>query len=365
MSAATSAVYIPRLALLQARLGAQQAVLLTDPHDMQYFSGFLTLVPEEREGYLIVTKEKAFLLYSSFSPLPEPLEVKALVGTFPKQVHQHLEFIAKDTGINELLVDKTRIFVNEFEAITQELNLKIGTFDKKWVWELRQVKDQSEISAITAAAQVAARAYEKILPLVKVGVTERQLQLELEAALRELGCYQTAFPTIVAFGAHTALPHHQPSDLKLSDNMAVLMDFGATTSSYRSDMTRSFWFGDQPDSEYLKIKDVVDRAYQAVLDMYQQKVGGDSPATAADLDLAARDLITGAGFGEHFIHTTGHGVGLEIHEPPSISSQINQVLKTGTVVTIEPGIYLVNRFGYRYENTVLATDKELQPLTLP
>lgn len=357
-------IYSPRQALLQHKLAAHQAAFLTDPHDIAYFCGFQTLVPEEREAYLIITAKDSYLLYSSFSPLPEPLAAHALAGTFPSQVAQHLAHIKRQSHITELLVDTSRLYVVEHQALTDATDLKLQTLDKKWLWELRQIKDGAEIDTISQAAKIAAQAYAEWLPHVEAGVSERQLQQKLENLLRELGSSHPAFPTIVAFGPHTALPHHQPGELLLENDMPILVDFGATVDGYRSDMTRSSWYGNQPDPSYIIIKNTVDEAYQAVMDTYSAKVKAGQTPTASDLDIAAREVITQAGFGEHFIHTTGHGVGLDIHEPPSISSRNNQVLKPNMVLTNEPGIYLPNRFGYRYENTVLVTESELVELTV-
>lgn len=361
-----AATFTPRLSLLQKNLSSTQGILVTDPHDITYFSGFMTLVPEEREAFLVVTKKQAYLLYTSFSPLPVTLEVEALTGTAPSQVAQHLQFITKKTGLQELLVDKTRLFVAEFEALQTATDLKLETLDKKWLWSLRQVKDGVELEKIIIAGKLAAQAYERIISEVKVGISEQELQLLLEAEMRRLGSEQPAFPTIVAFGTHTALPHHQPSrDTLLEDNMAVLFDFGATVGGYRSDITRSFWFGSKPDPKYLQIKNTVDEAYAKVLEFYAHKTGQKETVTAADLDTAARDFIGQAGYGEYFIHTTGHGVGLDIHEPPSLSAKNIQPLAINTVITIEPGIYLPDTFGYRHENTVLVTENELAEITLP
>ncbi len=151
--------------------------------------------------------------------------------------------------------------------------------------------------------------------------------------------------------------------------MPVLWDFGATVNGYRSDMSRSFWFGKTPSADFKKVKKLVHQAYEAAVKTLVVGSAGTAPKenssarTAQLVDQAARELITAAGFGAQFIHTTGHGVGLDIHEPPSLNWKSPAPLKPGMVVTVEPGIYLEGNLGYRHENTVIVTETGYQEIT--
>src|SRR6185369_4782244 len=135
---------------------------------------------------------------------------------------------------------------------------------------------------------------------------------------RQLGAEGPAFPTIVAFGAHATLPHHQPGATKLTSETSVLIDCGASVEGYNSDITRTVWFGKKTTPDYLKVKDIVDRAYQIGIECLQQRDLQNKTLTAKDIDVAVRGFISDAGYGNEYIHTTGHGIGLEVHEPPSV-----------------------------------------------
>jgi Xaa-Pro aminopeptidase len=351
-----------RLTQLQSHLEPYQAVLLSNPNDITYYSHFSYLVPEEREGLLLVTQEQAYLLYASFSPTPNTNRLVFLPGVSPHQLAQHLKTIITNHPITEVLVDKTRLYAEEYEALLQVDNLSFTNLDRSLIWKQRMIKDAQEISAITKAGSIAAQAITAAREKFAKGMTEQAFQQLLESEMTRLGSQKPAFPTIVAFGPHTALPHHQPTDTPLREETAVLIDFGATIDGYRSDMTVSFWFGSHPPEEYLDIQHLVHEADLASLSVLEKKL--KSELTAAAVDQAARSLITAASYGSRFIHTTGHGVGLDIHEQPSIHWHNQVLLEPNMVITIEPGIYLPNSYGYRHEHTVLLKESGYQELTL-
>lgn len=350
-----------RLAVLRSQLTTHQALLLSNPSDVTYYSNFSYLVPEEREGLLLVTSQQAYLFHASFSPTPVTKDVVMKSGVAPHQLVTHIRSILAETPFTELLVDKTRLFAEEYEALQQIKELTFESLDRSIIWRQRMVKDDQEIQAITKASLIAQQAIATIREQLHAGLSEREVQQLLETEMTRLGSQKPAFPTIVAFGPHAALPHHQPTSMVLEPETAVLIDFGATIDGYRSDMTVSFWFGDQAPEEYLKMSQAVHDAYQAVIGVLSET--GKSEVTAASLDETARTVITTAGFGPLFIHTTGHGVGLDIHEQPSIHWHNDLVLEPNMVITIEPGIYVSNKYGYRYEHTVLLTKSGYQELT--
>lgn len=221
---------------------------------------------------------------------------------------------------------------------------------------LRLVKDAAEIASLQAAADLLNPALEQALATVKPGVTERQLARTLRNALEEHGAEGLAFDIIAAGGANSALPHSHPGDYALQTGDILLFDFGAVKGGYCSDTTRCFSVGPW-NSRALEIYNVVLAACKAGVAAVQ--VG----ATGADVDRAARAVIEAAGYGEYFIHRTGHGIGMEAHEGPYMAADQTQRLEPGHVVTVEPGIYIPGFGGIRIEEMVAVTAAGPQVLT--
>lgn len=353
----TASVYANRITQLQQHLTGQPSTwwLLSRPSDIQYYTGFGFLLAEEREAYLLVSEQMAILWYASFSPLPTQLPCQAepmrglssLISWFATHLDQ-----LKETP--NLAIDPTNLTASEFRLLSSQSTWHITDLDRQIIWRQRMIKDPTEITAITAASQITTKVFTTIKNEISIGMTEQQVANRIDELVRAAGA-KPAFPSIVAFGAHSALPHHQPTDTALTAETVVLLDFGAQLDSYCSDFTRTWWFGTNPTTEFQTVADIVQTAYQDGLTVVAERT---ATTTAADIDVTVRKTITNAGFGESFIHTTGHGLGLEIHEPPSLSQSNPQPLQTHMVVTIEPGIYLPTKFGYRFENTVIITDQQ-------
>ncbi len=222
---------------------------------------------------------------------------------------------------------------------------------------LRQVKDAGELDLMARAAAVADAALADVLHLVAPGRSEQEVALALDSAMRRLGAEDRAFETIVASGPNAAKPHARPTERRLARGDLVVVDFGATVGGYRSDMTRTFAVGEAPGPELSAVWSLVARAQAA-------GVAAVRPGAAAgDVDAACRDMIADAGMAEAFEHGTGHGVGLDVHEAPSVSGGATAILEPGVVVTVEPGVYLAGRGGVRIEDTVVVTDDGCRPLT--
>jgi Xaa-Pro dipeptidase len=350
-----------RAARLQTLLSPTQLLLLSTPTDISYFTQFQFLVPEEREAFVVITHQKVFLLSGSFSPLPTERFFTVLEGCRPASLARHLEKIIAEDQVEEVLIDPTSLFVEELRHISK-LSAKVNDFDRAHIWELRLLKDQGELELLQVAGQQIQEILTAIPQHLKPGITEQELASWIDQHIRQLGG-TPAFPIIVAFGEHSTQPHYQPNNFPLQENTVVLVDAGINFQSYRSDMTRTWWFGSQPAEEFLEIEKIVQEAYQAAVQTLQQVGSSSVPVTAKDVDQASRSLITQAGYGQYFIHTTGHGVGLDIHEPPSLHLTNSQVLQPGMVVTIEPGIYLPGKYGYRFENTVAVGTGKVTELT--
>jgi Xaa-Pro aminopeptidase len=217
------------------------------------------------------------------------------------------------------------------------------------VEELRQVKDEAEIARLRTACAITVDALAATLERVEVGVTERRFALWLEAAMLERGAEDRAFHTIVASGPNSAIPHHRAGERPFARGDLIKVDFGARLDGYHADCTRTFALG-EPASELIDVHALVVRAQAAA-------VAAVAPGVEAKaIDAACRDIIDEAGYGERFVHGTGHGVGLAIHEDPFLGSEATGTLAGGMTITVEPGVYLPGVGGVRIEDTVVVAD---------
>ncbi len=228
------------------------------------------------------------------------------------------------------------------------------------VEQLREVKDDEELARIAAAAELADEALREVLETGLGGRTEREVANELELAMRRLGAETSSFPTIVAAGPHGALPHAQPREVVIPSGVLVTIDWGAFHDGYCSDCTRTFAVGEIGERER--------EVYAVVLDAQEQGLAAvQAGRTGQEVDAIARAVIERAGYGEHFGHGLGHGVGIEVHEGPRLSRfRADAPLRAGNVVTIEPGVYLAGELGVRIEDLIVVTDERSRVLsTLP
>lgn len=224
------------------------------------------------------------------------------------------------------------------------------------VAELRMVKDAGELRLMEKAAAMGDRVFNAVLPHIESGVAETEIAASLEFFARSFGAEGMSFDTIVASGERSALPHGKASGRKTPRNGFVTLDFGVILNGYYSDMTRTVCLGRLSSQERA--------AYDAVLEAQQAGVAAVKPgATCADVDEAARSVLRKAGLAKFFTHSTGHGVGLEIHEAPLLAAGKTQELKPGMVVTVEPGIYIAGKFGIRIEDMVAVTQRGNKVLT--
>jgi Xaa-Pro aminopeptidase len=234
-----------------------------------------------------------------------------------------------------------------------------------WIENQRQVKEPSEVERIAAASAVADAALERLLPRIRAGMTEQELALDLEWEMRTNGAEALAFDVACLSGPNAALPHGSPTSRPLAAGEVVLFDFGAQVAGYRSDMTRTLFVGEPRDRD-LKIYEVVARAQQTAIDELEDSFEG-SPRTGPYIHKTAKNVIVEAGYGEHFGHGLGHGIGLATHELPGLGMSAPDVpLPSPTVFSLEPGIYLDGVMGVRIEDLVLHDfdEKRLERLTL-
>ena len=225
------------------------------------------------------------------------------------------------------------------------------------VESLRMVKDDGEVARIEAACRIADDALATVLPRLKEEPEERDFGLELDTTMRRLGAADVSFETIVGSGPNGAKPHARPTERRIREGDLVVLDFGALLDGYHSDMTRTVSIG-EPSPTQRRMDEVVRAAQAAGVAAVRPGV------TGADVDRVCRDVITQAGWGDAFLHGTGHGVGLDIHEEPRVSSTATgTTLEPGHVVTVEPGVYLPEHGGVRIEDTVVVTADGCRPLT--
>jgi len=320
---------------------------VTEKLDLGYLTGY------HMEGYMILAGRK-----NAFAFLPVMLL---------DQFRQRVDFcgtVKADDQVAALLdaVKKNRMkkigFDPDMESYSRgRIWAKNGFIAKPGlVVSLREIKKADEISALRKACGIAAAAVDAAVKTVRPGIAESALKKYIEDKMRDMGAEGPSFDTIIAFGSNAALPHHCTSQRRLRKNEAVLIDTGCVYRHYRSDITRTFFFG-RPGPEFQKVYSIVERSHSAGI----RKVGNGVPAK--DVDSACREVIIKEGYGDKFIHGTGHGIGLEIHESPRLNSRSKTVLKTGMTVTVEPGIYLNGKFGVRIEDSVLVTDKGCEIMT--
>lgn len=253
--------------------------------------------------------------------------------------------------------EKARLSWEGYNLLTKELPLKavlepVGG----WIEEQRTVKSKAEIEAIRQSVALNSRAFANSLNRIRPGVRESEVAAELEYQMRLLGAEKAAFETIVASGERTALPHAHPTGNRLSPSDLLLIDMGASLKGYSSDMTRMASLG-RPSAKLKLMYKAVLEAQLAGVDAVREGV------TAERVDRAARRILKKHGLDKAFVHSTGHGLGLEIHEAPRLGKRDKTRLKAGMAITIEPGVYVEGAGGIRIEDTVLVTEKGCEVLT--
>jgi Xaa-Pro aminopeptidase len=261
------------------------------------------------------------------------------------------------TGVKRIGYEPARMTCDTFDSIKSRLPLRASLEPVTgWIEELRMVKSTAELALIRRSVETNSRAFEQTIVRIKPGMRERDLASELEYRMRRLGAEKPSFETIVAAGVRSALPHAQPTAARLAPGDLVVVDMGAFQDGYASDMTRMLSVG-APNAK-------VKRMYRAVLEAQLAAINAVRPGvTTVSVDAAARRALAGYGLDHCFIHSTGHGLGLEIHEPPRLGKRDRRRLRPGMAITIEPGAYIEGFGGVRIEDTVVVTETGCEVLT--
>lgn len=349
----TQTIYHRRTHSLKKLCLAQNcdAIIISHKENITYLCGLPSFHPTERESFFLVTPKESILYHSLFikPPTDSNLICIPMTPTHPFQsvVHTYCRD-AVTIGI-----EKKNLTISELERLQTMLPDATFIAIDDFVAKGRIIKDSTEITYIKKARQITAKALkwaQKFSTSKRAqNITETGLRQHIEDHMMQLGADGFAFPTIVAFGDHTAYPHHDPSHRRLTANTVVLIDVGAKVKGYCADMTRT-WFVGKPTPLFAQIETIVKNAHHQALILAKNKT---HQPTCQEIDATARRVIADAGYGDFFIHNTGHSLGLEAHEPPSIAPGNHSVLQPGIVITIEPGIYLPGKFGYRHEDTVI------------
>ncbi|MBP3381642.1 MAG: aminopeptidase P family protein [Clostridia bacterium] len=337
---------------IQKTLAPHEAALCLTVPACRYLTGF-----DYEDGGVLLTVDTAYLLTDSRYIEAARESVQGMQCVSCNGLLKTVEMLLDDNGIQKLYIEQS-VSLTEFYRL-QELAVEVVADDtlEKALADARLIKDAQEIALLKQAQTITEKGFEHILPYIKAGVTEKQVALELEFFMRQNGADGVSFPFIVVSGANTSRPHGVPTDKPIVNGDFVTMDFGALCHGYHADMTRTVAVGE--------ITDIQRNVYETVLRAQQTALGGiRAGISGKTADAFARDVIQAAGYGAHFGHGTGHGVGVEIHEAPRLSPLAPDTpLQVGTVVTVEPGIYLEGQFGVRIEDMVVVTENGNENLT--
>lgn len=339
--------FAERIANLRRQYSAP--LLIHKREHIFYLTGFIGTA-----GVLLVDNRSAWLFvdgryYESARTNKAHVKTVYVEKNYPKTIAHFL----KKNKYEKILILPAGLLLEEYETLTRQLAEKKIEYKKTLedaVSTMREVKNKNEINIMKENLFLAERAFTKTLAFIKDGMSEKELALELDYRMRREGADGLSFDTIVLFGERTAHPHGQPSNATLSNGELVLIDFGLVKDGYCTDTTRTFLFG--KPKNYTRIKRIYDAVQEA------QSAGIENARSGLpyfQADEAARNVLKSHKLGKYFTHGIGHGVGIEIHEAPYPRNEDKTLLKRGSIITIEPGVYIPEIGGIRIENEVITT----------
>ena len=340
-----------RQAMSESRL---DALVVTHLANIRYLCGF-----SGSAAALVITDPSAVLFTDGRYTQQARLEVNgAKVKIVPKSPLAGVAELLAGTAFSRRIgIEAAHMTVAERDALRKALGRRTKLVAAPGIVErLRSVKQPDEIGRIRAACHMGAELFNRLLKVIRPGIFESEIAGEIEFAARKAGAEQMSFPTLIAGGARSALPHGRASNQPLPARGFVVCDFGVILAGYCSDMTRTVHAG-TPRAEARRVYDAVREAQLAALQAVKPGV------TAGEVDRAARKLLYNRHLSKFFSHSTGHGVGLEIHEAPRIRAGQKEPLQAGMVITIEPGVYIPGKWGVRIEDTVVVTEAGCEILT--
>lgn len=329
-----------------------EAVWITNDVNRRYLTGFTG-----SSGYVLITLDRAYLLtdFRYMTQAPEQAKDFVVVEHGPS-VNQDLKQLLQEARISRLGFEEDHTSFSTYRKYEGDLKPCELVPVSGMVEGLRMFKDSDELKIMKEAADLVDKTFLHMLEVLEPGVSEWDACLELETFMRKHGASGPSFETIIASGERSALPHGAASSKIMQNTEFVTMDFGAIYNGYCSDITRTVFLG-QPTAKHREIYDIVLEAQMHTLE--QLKPG----MTGREGDALARDIIVRYGYGDMFGHSTGHGLGMEVHEQPRLSKLSDTILKPGMVVTVEPGIYIPGFGGVRIEDDIVITDTGVRRLT--
>ncbi|MCB2292371.1 Xaa-Pro peptidase family protein [Clostridium algoriphilum] len=346
-------MYKERILKLRDSMKAKDidAVLLVGDPNRNYLSGFTG-----NESYSVITENKAFFITDSRFTEQAKQQVKNYeILEHSKNLPDFLGELVKDNNIKRLGFEEDILSFSDYSLYKSKVQCEFVPIEKI-IETIRTIKDESELKLIKKAAQIADEAFGHLLKFIKSGMTEREIGLELEFKMKKLGAQELSFPSIIASGVRSSLPHGQATDKVVNEGEFLTLDFGCVYKGYCSDMTRTIVIG-KPSEKMVEIYNTVLEAQKLALRTFKPNI----PATS--VDKIARDYIEDKGYGEYFGHSLGHGVGREIHEAPTVGYGNKQLLQSGMVVTDEPGIYIPGFGGVRIEDLLVITENGSEVLS--
>jgi len=330
-----------------------EGFLVTGIKNIRYLTGF-----SGSSAFLLVRGDEAVFFTDSRYDIQSRQEVDKKC-----RIHITREGFLKElpdylSGLSELFFEPENLSYEQYETFGEKLGLPLKPH-RGAVFALRKKKSLQEIGVMSRAQAITDEIFSWVLENLEPGrMTEADLALEMEYQMRKRGADAPAFTTIVATGAHSALPHASPRDVTIGKDTVLLLDFGAAVDGYCSDMTRTAWIGPKPPPDDFR------EIYNIVAEAQKRAMDGIRPGMSCkEADALARDVIVGKGYGDFFGHGLGHGVGLDVHEAPHLSHLADCILEGGEVTTVEPGIYLDGKFGVRIEDMVWVRDEGPQVIT--
>ncbi|WP_068615502.1 M24 family metallopeptidase [Paenibacillus tuaregi] len=335
-----------------------QTLLITDPKHIYYLTGFLS-EPHERflAAAMTLGQEPVLIV-----PALDEEAARAASDTMHVYTHEDTDnpYLVLSQALKgsagTIALEKNHLSVTRFEALQEHLTFARYRDIGPWLQDMRVRKSPEEIIKIKHAVDLIEKVLQEGVSKVREGVTENELVAEIEYQIRRLGADGPSFDSMVLFGEKTALPHGVPGTRALKHGDMVMFDIGVYADGYASDITRTFSFG-EPSPELVRV-------YNTVLEANEAAIRAIKPGVSfASIDLAARRVIEDAGYGPYFMHRLGHGLGIDVHEYPSIHNQNEDHLQEGNVFTVEPGVYIPNLGGVRIEDDIRVTADGVEVLT--
>jgi Xaa-Pro aminopeptidase/Xaa-Pro dipeptidase len=326
------------------------SIIFFNMSNIRYFSGFTG-----SDGVLIINSGTAILLVDGRYTAQAALEVIDMQIIEYKDKIEGITQTIKDYNLKNIGFEADFITVEMYNKLTKCLPNEVFVPLADELRLIRARKDETEIALMKKAAEISSAAILSLIAQIKPGCTEKELALQLELNARKSGADQLAFEAIVAAGANSALPHARPTNKKIKKRDLIVIDFGVKCEGYCSDETCTIAFGEltaKQKNAYQTVRNAHDRAIAIV----------KANISASDVDICARDAF-GEKYRKYFAHGTGHGIGMEVHEPPRLASNSKDILEAQMMVTVEPGLYFPGLWGIRIEDTVLVKENGCEKIT--